>query len=75
MFFPHAIVTRQTNIQTISKLLDQQSEEKLEALLSWLMQEDDSFEKRLRANVDAGKLDRLIADAIAEDDLGETITS
>lgn len=68
-------MTRQTNIQTISKLLDQQSEEKLEALLSWLMQEDDSFEKRLRANVDAGKLDRLIADAIAEDDLGETITS
>ena len=37
------------------------------------MQEDDSFEKRLRADVEAGKLDRLITEAIAEDDEKETI--
>lgn len=60
-------------IQKISGLLSEQSEEKLEALLSWLKQEDDAFEKRLRADVEAGKLDQLIADVIAEDDLGETI--
>ena len=41
-------------------------------LLNWLEQ-DDAFEKRLRADAEAGKFDKLIADVIAEDDAGETI--
>jgi hypothetical protein len=56
-------------ITTIPELPD----EKLEALLSWVEQEDGPFEKRLRADVAAGKLDKLIAEAIAEDEAGETI--
>ena len=66
-------MTRQETLQTINKLLPQQSKEKLEAILGWLKQEDDDFEKQLRADVEAGKLDQLIADVIAEDDLGETL--
>ena len=66
-------MTRQETLQTINKLLPQQSEEKLEAILGWLEQEDDDFEKRLRADVEVGKLDQLIASVIAEDDLGETL--
>ena len=66
-------MTRQETLKTINKLLPQQPEEKLEALLSWLEQEDDDFEKRLRTDAEAGKLDQLIADVIAEDDLGETV--
>ena len=60
-------MTRQEMLKTINELLPQQPQEKLEALLGWLEQEDDAFEKRLRADVDAGKFDQLIADAIAED--------
>ncbi|NES24628.1 MAG: hypothetical protein F6K41_38400 [Symploca sp. SIO3E6] len=66
-------MTHQELLKTINDLLPQQSLEKLEAILGWLEQEDDAFEKRLRADVDAGKLDQLIADVIAEDELGETI--
>ncbi|ELS02207.1 hypothetical protein Xen7305DRAFT_00019200 [Xenococcus sp. PCC 7305] len=66
-------MTRQQILETINELLPKQSEEKLEALIVWLEQEDDTFEKQLRIDVEAGKLDRLIADVIAEDDLGETI--
>ena len=66
-------MTRQETLQTINKLLPQQSEEKLEAILGWLKQEDDDFEKQLRADVEAGKLDQLIANVIAEDNLGETL--
>jgi hypothetical protein len=44
-----------------------------EALLGWVEQEDDLFEKRLREDVAVGKLDKLIAEAIAEDEAGETI--
>ena len=61
-------MTRQETLKTINKLLPQQPQEKLEALLGWLEQEDDAFEKRLRADVDAGKFDQLIADVIAEDE-------
>ncbi len=64
---------RQETIETISSLLPQQSQEKLEAILDWLKQEDDTFEKQLRNDVEAGKFDELIADVIAEDELGETI--
>ncbi|NES00503.1 MAG: hypothetical protein F6J86_43110 [Symploca sp. SIO1B1] len=66
-------MTHQELLNTINDLLPQQSLEKLEAILGWLEQEDDAFEKRLRADVDAGKLDQIIADVIAEDELGETI--
>lgn len=66
-------MTRNKTLETINELLPQQSEEKLEAILGWLEQEDDTFEKQLRIDVEAGKLDQLIADVIAEDDLGETI--
>ena len=66
-------MTRQDTLQTISKLLPQQPQEKLEALLEWLEQDDDAFEKRLRAGVEAGKFDKLIADVTAEDDAGEAV--
>jgi len=66
-------MTYQELLTTINDLLPQQSLEKLEAILGWLEQEDDAFEKQLRADVDAGKLDQLIADVIAEDKLRETI--
>jgi len=66
-------MTHQELLNTINDLLPQQSLEKLEAILGWLEQEDDAFEKRLRADVDAGKLDQIIADVITEDELGETI--
>ena len=64
---------RQETIETISSLLPQQPQEKLEAILDWLKQEDDTFEKQLRNDAEAGKFDELIADVIAEDELGETI--
>ena len=64
---------RQETIETISSLLPQQPQEKLEAILDWLKQEDDTFEKQLRNDVEAGKFDDLIADVVAEDELGETI--
>jgi hypothetical protein len=64
---------RQETLAIINKLLPQQPEEKLEAILEWLKQEDDDFEKQLRNDVEVGKFDQLIADVIAEDDLGETI--
>ncbi|WP_299415137.1 hypothetical protein [Acaryochloris sp. IP29b_bin.148] len=66
-------MTRQETLQTISHLLQQQPQEKLEALLGWLEQSDDDFERQLRTDVEAGKFDQLIADVIAEDDAGETI--
>lgn len=64
---------RQETIETISSLLPQQPQEKLEAILDWLKQEDDSFEKQLRKDAEAGMFDELIAEVIAEDELGETI--
>ena len=66
-------MTRQKTLETINNLLPQQSDEKLEALLGWLEQEDDDFEKQLCTDVEAGKFDQLIAEVIAEDDLRETI--
>ncbi len=66
-------MTRQDTLQTISELLPQQPQEKLEALLSWLEQDEDAFEKQLRADVEAGKLDSLIAEVVAEYEAGETI--
>lgn len=65
-------MTRQDTLQTISKLLPQQPQEKLEALLDWLEQDDDAFERQLRADVEAGAFDNLIADVIAQDRAGET---
>ena len=53
-------------------MLPEQPQEKLEALLGWLQQDDDAFEKRLRADVEAGAFDRLIADVMAQDEMGET---
>lgn len=66
-------MTRQEMLQTISHLLQQQPQEKLEAVLGWLEQGDDDFERRLRTDVEAGKFDQIIADVIAEDEAGETI--
>ncbi|MGR3277515.1 hypothetical protein ACSYAD_20665 [Acaryochloris marina NIES-2412] len=66
-------MTHQEMLQTISHLLQQQPQEKLEALLGWLEQSDDDFERRLRSDVEAGQFDQLIADVIAEDEAGETI--
>ncbi|QUY45813.1 hypothetical protein HRE53_29325 (plasmid) [Acaryochloris sp. 'Moss Beach'] len=66
-------MTRQEMLQTISHLLQQQPQEKLEAVLGWLEQSDDDFERRLRTDVEAGQFDQLIADVIAEDEAGETI--
>jgi hypothetical protein len=66
-------MTRQQTLQSIENLLSKQPQEKLEALLDWLKQDDDAFEKKLRADVAAGKFDQLIADVIAEDEAGETI--
>lgn len=64
---------RQKTLEAIAAKLPELPDEKLEALLSWVEQEDDPFEKRLRADVAAGRLDRLIAEAVAEDEAGETI--
>lgn len=66
-------MTRQQTLQSIEALLPKQPQEKLEALLDWLEQDDDIFEQRLRADVNAGKFDRLITEVLAEDDAGETI--
>ena len=67
------MMMRQETIKTIRSLLPQQPQEKLEAILDWLKQEDDAFENQLRTDVEARKFDELIADVIAEDELGETI--
>ncbi len=64
---------RQETLAAITTKLPELPDEKLEALLGWVEQEDDHFEQRLRADVAAGKLDNLIAEAIAEDEAGETI--
>jgi HAMP domain-containing protein len=64
---------RQETLAAITAKLAELPDEKLEALLGWVEQEDDPFEQRLRADVAAGKLDKLIAEAIAEDEVGETI--
>ena len=66
-------MTRQDMMEDINNLLPKQPQEKLEALLGWLKQDDDAFEKNLRSDVDAGKFDELIASVIAEDNAGETI--
>lgn len=66
-------MTRQQTLVYIEDLLPKQPQEKLEALLSWLTQDDDVFEQKLRADIDSGKFDQLIADVIAEDDAGETL--
>jgi len=66
-------LTRQETLETINDLLSRQPQEKLDAVLAWLAQDDDAFEKQLRSDVEAGKFDRLIAEVIAEDDRGETI--
>ncbi len=66
-------MTRQETLRTINDLLPQQPQEKLEALLGWLEQDDDAFESRLRADANAGKFDQLIASVVAEDEAGETI--
>ena len=60
-------MTRQDMMEDINNLLPKQPQEKLEALLGWLKQDDDTFEKNLRSDVDAGKFDELIASVIAED--------
>jgi len=64
---------RQETLEAIATKLPELPDEKLEVLLGWVEQEDDPFEKRLRADGAAGKLDKLIAEAIAEDEAGETI--
>jgi cytochrome P450 len=66
-------VKRQETLAAITTKLPGLPDEKPEALLDWVEQEDDPFEQRLRADVAAGKLDALIAKAIAEDEAGETI--
>lgn len=66
-------MTRQEAIKAITSKLPEQPDQKLEALLGWLEQEDDAFEQRLRKDVTSGKFNNLIAQAIAEDEAGETI--
>lgn len=66
-------IKRQATLEAIVKRLLELLDEKLEALLSRAEQEDDPFEQRLRAPVAVGKLDKLIAEATAEDEVGETI--
>ena len=66
-------MTRQQTLQSIKNLLPKQPKEKLEALLEWLKQDYDAFEKSVAADTEAGKFDELIAGVIAEDEAGETI--
>jgi hypothetical protein len=65
-------MSRQQTLENIQTLLPQQPDEKLEALLGWLEQQDDKFERKVHADLQAGKFDQLIARVIAEDDAGET---
>jgi hypothetical protein len=39
----------------------------------WVVQDDDGFEQRLQQDMEAGKLDGLIAEVLAEDEAGEAI--
>jgi hypothetical protein len=66
-------MTRQETLKTLSTLLPQQPQEKLEAILGWIKLDDDAFEAKLRTDTDSGKFDRLLAKVIAEDEKGETI--
>jgi hypothetical protein len=72
-------MTRQETLRVLSELLEQQPQAKLEVMLAWLEQDsdasssDDAFERKLRADVEAGNFDQLIAQVIAEDNSGETI--
>lgn len=64
---------RQEALEALATKLPELPDEKLEALLGWVEQEDDPFERQLRADVAAGRFDRLVAEAVAEDEAGETI--
>jgi hypothetical protein len=66
-------MTRQDALHAIGELLPQQPDEALEALVEWLGQHEDAFERRLRADAQAGRLDLLAAGAIAEYEVGDTI--
>ncbi len=66
-------MTRQETIQAIEAKLPKLPDETLSAIFAWVVQGDDAYERQLRQDVFAGKLDTLITEAIAEDDAGETI--
>ena len=66
-------MTRQETLDTITAKLPELSDNKLKALRLWIEQEDDPFEQQLRKDVEAGKLDRAIAEALAKDEAGETL--
>lgn len=66
-------MTRHETLGAIVSRLPELTDDTLESLLEWLRHEDDAFEGQLRKDVEAGKLDTLIAEAMAEHEAGETM--
>lgn len=64
-------MTRYETLGAIVSRLPELPDDTLESLLAWL--EDDVFEQQLRKDVEAGKLDELLAEATTEYEAGETI--
>jgi hypothetical protein len=62
-----------TKVETLEREIEKLSAEELAAFRDWFANYDaDAWDRQMEADVKAGKLDRLAAEALAEHKRGET---
>jgi hypothetical protein len=62
-----------SKVETLEREVEKLSAEELAAFREWFASYDsDAWDRQMEADVKAGKLDRLAAEALAEDARGET---
>jgi len=62
-----------SKVETLEREIQKLSAEELAAFREWFANYDsDAWDRQMEADVKAGKLDRLAAEALAEDERGET---
>ena len=64
---------RMSKVETLEREVEKLSPEELAAFREWFANYDsDAWDRQMEADVKAGKLDRLAAEALAEHERGET---
>jgi len=67
------IILRMSKVETLEREVEKLSAEELAAFRDWFAKYDaDAWDRQMEADVKAGKLDRLAAEALAEHKRGET---
>jgi hypothetical protein len=67
------IILHMSKVETLEREVEKLSAEELAAFRDWFAKYDaDAWDRQMGADVKAGKLDRLAAEALAEHKRGET---